>query len=65
MTRDPIVEEVRAARRTTERACGGDWNRLVEHYRQVQDRSGHEVLRGSPRQSARASAAETSPPGAE
>jgi len=53
MIRDPIVEEVRETRRKTELACHGDWNKLVEHYRQVQESSGHPISRGSPRRLAR------------
>ena len=49
MIRDPIVEEVRELRRRTEAACDGDWDKLVEHFRQVQKRSGLPVTRGSPR----------------
>lgn len=40
MIRDPIVEEVRQARRQTEEACGHDWKRLTEHYRRVQITTG-------------------------
>ena len=49
MIRDPIVEEIRELRRKTEAACDGDWDKLVEHFRQVQKRSGLPVTRGSPR----------------
>lgn len=51
MIRDPIVDEVREARRRTEEACEGDWNRLVEHYRAVPAR-GARIIRGQPKRKA-------------
>ncbi len=45
MIRDPIVEEVRQARRQTEEACGHDWKRLAEHYRQIQPTTGRLIRR--------------------
>ena len=38
MSKDPIVEEVREIRRRTEEACGNDWDRLCEHFLDVQQR---------------------------
>jgi hypothetical protein len=49
MIRDLIVEEVRDIRRKTEAACEHNWDRLLEHYRQIQNTSGCPVLRGSPK----------------
>jgi hypothetical protein len=49
MIRDPIVQEIREVRRKTEEACEGDWNRLIEHYRQVQNAATLPVFRGSPK----------------
>ena len=49
MIKDPIVEEIRAARRATEEACAGDWAKLIEHYLEIEKRSDHAVLRGAPR----------------
>lgn len=48
MIRDPIVEQVRQQRHATEKSCGHDWKRLVEHYRQVQNRAPR-VVRRTPR----------------
>lgn len=48
MLRDPIVEEVREVRRRTEEACGHDWKRLTEHYRNVQPVTGR-LIRREPR----------------
>ena len=62
MTRDPIVEEVRTARRETEEACGGDWDRLVKHYVEIQNRSDHAVVRGSPKHLVQAPAHKPGPP---
>ena len=45
MLRDPIVEEVRQIRRQTEEACGHDWKRLVEHYRQIKATTGRLISR--------------------
>ncbi len=53
MIKDPIVEEVRAARQATEEACGGDWGRLIEHYAEIEKRSDHPVFQGSPQQLSR------------
>ncbi len=49
MIRDPIVEDVREARRKTEADCEGDWDKLVEHYRQVEKHAKTRVIQGSPR----------------
>jgi hypothetical protein len=49
MIRDQIIEEVRGIRRATEEACGHDWEKLIEHYRQVKPTSGR-IIRGKPRQ---------------
>ncbi|MFA7235734.1 MAG: hypothetical protein WC058_02625 [Phycisphaeraceae bacterium] len=38
MIRDPIVEQVRQQRHATEKSCGHDWKRLMEHYCRVQKR---------------------------
>ena len=49
MIRDPIVEDIREARRKTEADCEGDWDKLVEHYRQVEKQARTHVIQGSPR----------------
>jgi len=49
MKKDPIVEEIREVRRRTEESCGHDWNRLIDHYRKVQQTSGRPTYRGSPK----------------
>lgn len=49
---DPIVEDIREARRKTEADCEGDWDKLVEHYRQVETHAGKRVIQGSPRRPA-------------
>lgn len=51
MIRDPIVDEVRDARKRTEEACERDWNRLVEHYRAV-PANGARILHGQPKRKA-------------
>ncbi len=54
MVRDPIVEEVRRLRHQTEAACENDWDKLVEHYRQVEKHVENQVIQGSPRRVATA-----------
>lgn len=51
MIRDPIVEEIREARRKTEEAFGRDWKRLAEHYRSVPIGKAR-VIRRAPRKTA-------------
>jgi hypothetical protein len=48
MIRDPIVEEVRKIRHETEKACGYDWDRLIQHYRAVKT-TGHRVVNRGPK----------------
>lgn len=54
MIRDPIVDEVREARRKTEEACDHDWNRLTEHYRRVPAGAAR-LIRGEPKRLPKAS----------
>ena len=58
MDRDPIVEEVRKARREIEARCGNTWDGLFEHYRQLQRRLEEEgrfrLVSGSPKRLAKA-----------
>jgi len=56
MMKDPIVEQVREARRQTETACGGDWQKLVEHFLRIQKDADHPVTRGSARRLTRTAA---------
>ncbi len=49
MTNDPIVDEVREIRRKTEEACAGDWQKLFEHFLNVQKNSKRPAVSGRPR----------------
>gem|GEM_PF-3631116 len=42
---DPVVEAIRGHRKATEEACGNDWRRLTNHYREVKPLSGRLVSR--------------------
>jgi len=45
---DPVVEEVRAARRQVSAACGHDAARLVEYYMRLQERYRERLLGNEP-----------------
>ncbi|MBM4340360.1 MAG: hypothetical protein FJ110_12550 [Deltaproteobacteria bacterium] len=48
--KDPIIEEVRKYRRKHTRKFRGDLSAICAELRRIQDTSGHEVVRLSPRE---------------